>query len=95
MELSHSHEFQFPMPTHLRLESHLRESGNFCLDRAIFGGSHYLEIFQSCMPSPIPPRKMQLMGREWPRPHLPRCRQRPAEPRDRLAADGGTGLPPA
>lgn len=64
MELSHSREFQFPMPTHLRLESHLGESGNFSLDRAIFAGSCYLEIFQSCMPSPIPTKKMHLTGKE-------------------------------
>lgn len=57
MELSHSREFQFPVPTHLRLESHLGESGNFSLDRAIFGGSRYSEIFRSRMPSPIPPQK--------------------------------------
>jgi len=68
MELSHSREFQFPVPTHLRLESHLGESGNFSLDRAIFGGSRDSEIFQSCMPSPIPPRKTQRMGRVAPCP---------------------------
>lgn len=39
MELSHSREFQFPMPTQLRLQSHFGESGNFSLDRAILGGS--------------------------------------------------------
>lgn len=39
MELSHSREFQFPVPTQLRLQSHFGESGNFSLDRAILGGS--------------------------------------------------------
>lgn len=39
MKLSHSREFQFPVPTQLWLQRHFGESSNFSLDRAILGGS--------------------------------------------------------
>ena len=66
MELSHSREFQFPVPTHLRLESHLRESGNFALDRAIFGGSPTRGVTQTISEphtQPSPPQENAVNGK--------------------------------
>lgn len=89
MELSHSCEFQFPMPTHLQLEV---TSGKVAISllTGLYSEADAPQRYLGCMPNLIPPQKMQLMGRRWPQSHSLLCWQRLAEPWETLGAGSGT-----
>lgn len=63
MELSHSCEFQFPMPTHLQLEV---TSGKVAISllTGLYSEADAPQRYLGCMPNLIPPPKNAVNGKK-------------------------------